>query len=377
MWRRRTRRAARTPRRATPRASTAGARWVRRWSNQCAVDSCSARKRVIGGSPSRPDAAHARSTTAPAPDATARGTDRVGSGTPAARQMRVSSSATVRGSPLRHHEGLTADVVDAVEGRDQGVGGVVDVRACRSAPCHRRSARAGRTPPARRCVRPAGCRPVPRPGVGGSATTASAVVDAAEDELLGHRLAARVVAVSALGVGRVGVGADEWLAEVGDRRRRHVDQARDAVRAHARPARSAVPPTLTDSNSCPVPVTETFAARCTTASAPRIARDTASASRMSPRTCRQALMPSPRCSVTTSSPRSTQALRHRCTEQAGAAGDEHPHGVPVPLPASTSVGPSRRRAAGRSWSCAGCRPAALRRRARRRSRRRPPGAARR
>ena len=74
---------------------------MRRWSNQCAVDSCSARKRVIGGSPrSAGSAAHVASTTAPAARARPAGTERRGGATPAARQIAATSSATGRGSPL-------------------------------------------------------------------------------------------------------------------------------------------------------------------------------------------------------------------------------------------------------------------------------------
>ena len=81
----------------------------------------------MGGSPSRPVAAHARSTTAPAPDASARGTERVGSGTPAARQIRASSSATVRGSPLVTTKASPLTSLNAVKGSHEGVGSVVDV----------------------------------------------------------------------------------------------------------------------------------------------------------------------------------------------------------------------------------------------------------
>ena len=142
-------------------------RRVRRWSNQCAVESCSARNRVIGGSPCPGNSGQTSSVTAPAARASPAGTPIRGGGTPAARADRREELGDRSRFAVGHDEGPAGQRRRPVERRDERVDGVVEVGGVdqRGAGAdEREAARPGR---ARRCARPAACRPVPRRGAGG------------------------------------------------------------------------------------------------------------------------------------------------------------------------------------------------------------------
>ncbi len=115
------------PRRSTRPAPSASAARVSRWSNQCAVESCSARNRVIGGSSAPGRSAHARSISEPAARATPAGTLHDGGRTPEARQMPASSSPTGRGSPFVMTNARPCTARGLMQRRRDAGRGVVDV----------------------------------------------------------------------------------------------------------------------------------------------------------------------------------------------------------------------------------------------------------
>ena len=153
-------------------AATRAARWVSRWSNQWAVLSCSARNRVIGGSaaagrPSRLSQAQTASTAAPARIPPAAGH------VPAAAARRHppprggEQLGDRSGLAVGHHQRPTVHLIDPVDGGDQGIDGVVQVRGVDQRGTRARGSAACRAGPGRRSERPAGCRRVPRPGADG------------------------------------------------------------------------------------------------------------------------------------------------------------------------------------------------------------------
>ena len=77
------------------------------------------------------------------------------------------------GLGVADHQGPAVDLVDPVDGGHQGIDGVVHVRGVDQCRARSRAPAACRVGPGRRCVRPAGCRPVPRPGAVGSPAPAA------------------------------------------------------------------------------------------------------------------------------------------------------------------------------------------------------------
>ena len=99
-----------------------------RWSNQCAVDNCSARKLVIGGSSVRSSRSQTRSTTSP-PDLA--DPDRHVTPVPVdtgCRSDAVHQLVNRAWLSVGHDERPTAQRRCSLDGGDQGVGGVGDVR---------------------------------------------------------------------------------------------------------------------------------------------------------------------------------------------------------------------------------------------------------
>ena len=201
---------------------------VSRWSNQCAVPSCSARNRVSGGTPGRRASRQPASTTEPAARATGSGTRPRGPGTPAAAQTRRRISATGRGSPLVTTSASPVHRTADIDRGDDRVHRVVDVGGVdqRGAAADQRQP-AGPGPVDDR-LRSAGCPPVPRSGAAGGTARPGP----------GCRRPARAVrrwpwtgsSCCARPPGRpaAAAGADQRGPGMRDRRRRDVDQPADA-----------------------------------------------------------------------------------------------------------------------------------------------------
>ena len=203
---------------------------MRRWSNQCAVDSCSATNRVSGGSPGSGNVPTRRRAPTPRRGPAPPGRAGAASGRPTAAQMPASSSTTGRGSPLVTTYASPRRARVGVQRRDERVDGVVDVGGV-----DERGAVAEHRQPARpRAVddraRRAGCPPAPTPRAAGRRSRAAVGVVGREREQLGRGLGPRVAAARVLGVGRSGTGTGERAAEVRDGRRRDVHEPPDAGR---------------------------------------------------------------------------------------------------------------------------------------------------
>ncbi len=210
---------------------TVGDHWrssrVRRWSNQCAVESCSARNRDIGGS-SRPGRMrHTVSATPPAAWASLAGTRHDGAGTPQAVQMPARSSATGRGSPFVTTYELAVHRLGPIEGCDDRRDRVIDVRRVDE------------------CSATADDRQAPAPGAVDDATDELRVARpphemrphdddrearciSGEREEFGRGFRARIVSTGSQRLCRTGGVAYERRAHVGDGRRRDLHETTDA-----------------------------------------------------------------------------------------------------------------------------------------------------
>ena len=316
---------------------------MRRWSNQCAVVSCSARNRVSGGVSVRP---------VPRPD-------RVGDRRPPAGQRpghvptrgRHPRRPADAGEELGDRAGLAVGDDESlavagpagVERRDQGVHGVVDVGRVDRAP-HRCRARAAG--PARARVddrgRPAGCRRGPTPGAVGRRARRRSGRRRAEREELGRGLGPRVVARGPPRVGGPAPAPHQGSTGVRDRRRGDVDQPAHALRAAGVDDAAGALDVGRGRSPRSGPTTSTLAARCTTASCPRTARRDGVASATSPSTSRQSMPDGRRCSTVTSSPRSASSAAAARPSIPLAPVTRTLTGLPhePPRPASTTVGPT-------------------------------------
>ena len=225
---------------------------VSRWSNQCAVESCSARNRVIGGSSRPPRRAHDPLDDRP-PTRASRARDVRGAGARRRRPRQMPREELGDGARLavRHaRRARPPQLLGVVERGDERVGGVVDVGRVdeRGAGADERAA--GRVGRARRCGRRAACRPVPTRGAAATTTTGSVRRSVGrEREHLGGRLAPARSGRGRAGIGGPGGCADERAAGVRDRRRRDVHEPAHAARRAGVDEQLRVPPMLTCSNS--------------------------------------------------------------------------------------------------------------------------------
>ena len=155
-----------------------------------------------------------------------------GGRTPAARQMPGEHLADGPRLAVGEHVAPCRGLRRTVQRRGDAGRRVVDVRRV-----DERGTAVEQREPSRRArstMRPtSSCRPAPRPGAGGSRRRHRSE-SRCQREQLGLGLRARVVAVRMPGGCRFGADAGEGRAGVGDRGRRHLDEARRPRRAPPR-----------------------------------------------------------------------------------------------------------------------------------------------
>ena len=227
----------------------------------------------MGGSSVPGRIAHIRSIAEPGARPSQAGMLRRGGRTPAARQMPASSSPTGRGSPLVSDVGPAVGL--AARGRE--------LPRSRSRRCRCTSSRSRAVPPLSSGSRPRRARstmratswvsPGPQTRCGRIATTCIAADPARARSAPPPPWCARsrrARASGSAGSAPTPASAEPAYATDGD----ETCTKRDTPARSAASSSDRVPSTLTARNSSGAPASETFAARCTTPSAPSIARST-------------------------------------------------------------------------------------------------------